>query len=76
MDFLFRADIAPPGQEGWLRDQVKMRSNISSRGRGGGSRKFLEQPPRRFAPPLLARRGYLVALARSTIKADPDAMDS
>src|SRR6266853_1897759 len=40
--------IAPPGQEGWLRRR---------RRRGGCSDESFEQPPRRFAPPLLDRRG-------------------
>src|SRR5688572_20328074 len=39
------------------RSRRKSRSIPIPRRRGGGSRQSLEQPPRRFAPPLLSRRG-------------------
>ena len=49
--------FAPPVQEGWLRGQEKPRKRPKPRRRGGCSKLTFEQPPRRFAPPLLSRRG-------------------
>jgi hypothetical protein len=47
------------GQEGWLRDQVKIAKPPYFRADGvvDPETPFLDPPPRRFAPPLLSRRG-------------------
>src|SRR5262245_57879982 len=54
----FNAAIAPPGQEGWLRVQKNAAPATKAAQTGWLFQKqSLEQPPRRFAPPLLSRRG-------------------
>jgi hypothetical protein len=52
-------EITPPGQEGWLchKKDLAKQPLMAQTGWWINLEKNPDQPPRRFAPPLLARRG-------------------